>query len=262
MRTARLLRILAVGLALSTGAARAGVVYSDGTFNPADWDSVVIAATNGGTVSAAQNLAAGDPAPSRMVTFSSPQGMIGQTTLRLGSINTLFVYDPGVSGGIAQLDFSYSLAFLEAISAPASTGFYRPALRQNGQIYQAVGISHATTSTSWTPFSFSSTSATDWAPAGGTANPDFSAAGSSIEFGYLVGLGLTCINPNGCAQGSMTGALDNYRVAVTSLPPDPGLNPVPEPGAWTYLLSGIAVLGTFRRLRGQEALIQEERRKK
>ena len=246
MQVVQLLWVLGAGLALSAVTARAGVIYSDGTFPSANWQSVVITATNGGTVSAAQNLGAGDPAPSRAVTFNSPEGMIGQTTLRLGSINTLFVYDPGVSGGIAQLDFSYSIAFLASSGAPASTGAYRPALRQNGLIYQAVGIFDITSSTNWTPFSFSSTSAADWAPVGGITNPDFSSAGSLIEFGYLTGAGLTCNSANGCAASSVTGALDNYRVAVTSLAPDPGPNPVPEPGAWTMLLSGLAALRLVR----------------
>ncbi len=95
MRTIVLLTVCSFG----AGIAPAATIYSDSTFNPSDWTVVTQSSTGDASMTFAQ-AAGGNPGPSRTMTYTT-SGQTGSSSVRLASINPLFIYDPGVSGAIA-----------------------------------------------------------------------------------------------------------------------------------------------------------------
>ncbi|MBL8212882.1 MAG: hypothetical protein JNK87_19360 [Bryobacterales bacterium] len=210
-------------------------VFTDGTFTPADWQSATFVA-QGTTSMAFDQVAAGNPEPGRRMTFSVTSVDAGATVInRSGAVNVVFSYDPSVQGAIQGIVVSFDLAVLTSTFPGARSGGYTPMLVQGGIAYAMSGGASAG-STAWVGFTRSSTDASQWV--GGGFNPDFSASGGVIRFGYQTTFTLSCDLQVNCGPATVTSALDNYRVAIESVPvTNAG---IPEPS--TLALSGGALL--------------------
>ena len=237
-----LLRLSTFALSLSLPLLAGVNVLSDGTFVNADWSQVIFTQSGGATGSFAQVATGGNPDSFRAFTTdypSLPNG--GAASVILVSFGANLTHNPSVDGAVTQLDFGYDIGSISGLVG----GRYRPMLRQNGIIYFLLVDDFVTTA--WTNRSHTSTSAADWGETnGGLGHPDFSASGGTIEFGYRVGLTLSCVTPGGCISGTIVSGLDNYQVTITTA--DPTGN-VPEP-AFSTLSAAALIAAILWRTRG------------
>jgi hypothetical protein len=112
----------------------AAQTVSDNTFLDANWSLTQFTAGNGGSSTAAQALAGGNPGAFRNVTDALNAAPAGLETIVLStSIYTPFTYTPSVSGAIASINYSEDHACTAGCFGNGqSTG---PALQQGSNLY-------------------------------------------------------------------------------------------------------------------------------
>ena len=182
---------LTLALVLLFGVARqpakAATIFSDGTFNNADWTNTKILDTAGNASFAAFQVASGgNPGSFQETNQSLNQGWIGA-----GHLNSAFLYNPSVQGAITSIDFRYDLIEFSPLNGIEVV--YQPLLFQNGTYYTTGGenLNQAV----WTTFTHSGLPASSFTdtefgytlPGSGPATPNFSSTGGPIEFGFFSG---------------------------------------------------------------------------
>jgi hypothetical protein len=227
--------LLAVGLGMASSARAATINFFDGVFNNADWTGAKIADTTAGSsaaFAAFQQPVGGNPTFYRQTTHSWGTGGLRVAHLRnIGGMP--FTYDPSSSGAINFIDVGYDLIY--QFGPPGAVG-YSLLLRQGGKYY-APPIDSIFNNV-WTPFAHPGLTAANFGellvPGLGVniaSNPDFSATGSLIEFGYQTAN----------SQGTNTivtkvSGIDNFRLR---------LDTVPEPSTYILTLLGSISIGGF-----------------
>lgn len=218
-------------LAVLTAVSSANAVsYFDGEFAIGDYGH--FAYFDSASTSTLRAVAGGNPGATLHHNIehigSTPQGRG-----RIGSYNFNFVYNPSVSGAISSLNMSADyLLDTQAVLSGQALSF---SLIQNGDTYfkQFLGnfspnnwvhASISADATGWTKV--------DWVSGGfSAANPDFSAAGGEMTFGFLSGYVLS-------GNAKLTQRIDNFSVQTT---------PVPEPA--TMAILGLGAVGAIARRR-------------
>ena len=232
----------AVGIVASilySQVASADVTFSDGTFNPGDWPTIVSFGGTGGTSGAGQHTSGGNPGQFYQVTLTT-----NPTTATTGAgvasffNNSAFNYNPSLQGAINSVSFSLDLI---SLGGNGGAAFANLALEQNGHIY--AGPEYDVSSTAWQHVGSMSLAATDFGlvtlgsdgqfSLNLASNPNFSATGPSILFGFTnIGNALT----NTPVTGTEIMGVDNYNLTLHTIAP------VPEPAVSGLLLSGIALV--------------------
>lgn len=234
---------LAIGLVAPFVSAQAGVVYSDGTFNPVDYNVQIYKSNAGATVTTGQTLTGGNPGAAATV-FTSTNGL-GPANIIVGFFRPNFTYDPVVSGAIQGIDVSldrYAQPSVNEMPITVGALTLRTFVVQGLSIYQAVETLPAVTG-AYTTLSATNLTAADFGLFDFTTgtllsgiNPNFAAP---IEFGFGIR-----IAPGTPPSGVETADLraDNWRVTVNARP-----NTVPEPSTLVLALTPLAVLAWARR---------------
>jgi len=220
--------------------AAGGTVFSDGTFNTADW-SIVDYSSAQFSHSTSQDPAGGNPGAARRQTMSLVTFGPGTFDFFTVHLLTFATYDPSFSGAIAGLAFQFDVLNLVMTNLGGTPGgfFYRPVLRQGGQDFSPV-ITPPRSTRPWSTLPFTANLASDWDLVGtATGAPDFGATGLPMTFGYRAQVSMTCSGVNGCTTATIIDALDNYQVTIQSA--------VPEPSSFLLCLAGAAALGWRRR---------------
>lgn len=223
-----------VALAVAATIAPAAVVgFSDGTFNDTDWTTVTIQDTTPGsaaTGASGQSVSDGSPAPYRHTTHSWDTTHSG-VSIFFAHLAPAFIYAPAVHGPVTSLDYSFDY---KAFSAPyvGAVGVNLVIL-QDGNYYTRPSYA-AVPGNPWTHAAHTSLIASDFTLFGGTGNPDFSASGAPLTFGYFTGNGGSGI----AAHLVATAGIDNFAVA---------LNTVPEPSALAIAAGLVPALVRRRR---------------
>lgn len=207
----------------------ANTTFSDGTFKDPDWTSYTMFDTTPGSAAVAtysQMLTGGAPDEYRSVThtweITGPGVSIGFGNLRNGA-----GWNPSTQGAISSINYTFSAA---TFSAPYVNAIaYGIAIRQGGVWYTGGGVG-VLADGQWHDFAGTLTQSS-FVDATGTFNPDFSAGGAALEFGFYTGNGGSGIS----FIDTATGGVDNWSVEI-----------VPAPGVAT-LLAG--TLGLARRRR-------------
>ncbi len=214
----RNVRSFAVAMAATLALApqsRAVVIAFDGTFDDADW----IAQVQIGSPTSASNaqvIAGGNPDAYRETIVSAP------STVSFSQISPSLTYDPSSQGPLTTLRFGFDANYFSA--SPIVPVDIEPLLLQDGVFFvptfnatlapalgggwQRLRSAELGQSMFTDPVTFGGT---------GTAQPDFSASGGVIEFGYVLAFGPGAI-------GTQFG-IDNYIV--------------PEPATALLLLAGL-----------------------
>jgi hypothetical protein len=228
--------LLAIGLGLTASARAATINFFDGVFNNADWSATKIVDTTTGSAAsftAFQQPTLGNPTFHRETTH-----VFGAGAIRVGHLRNVggspFTYDPSSSGAINTLDVAYDL--VHRTPTLGAVG-YALLLRQGGKYYTHPldnifpnvwsGYSH----TGFTSASFFEL-LTPGAGINLSSNPNFSATGSLIEFGYVT-------SNSHSTQGvivTKTSGIDNFGLT---------LNTVPEPASLISIVFGATAIGGF-----------------
>ena len=219
---------------------RAAVLFSDSTFNLANYTQQLYSSEPTITVGATQNLATGNPAPSLEIRIGTPA--VNFETQQ-GFINNGFTFDPTTQGAISSIDFSLDKNFT------ANLGFsfnsVRALIEQGGNFYEAT-ISLSTTQGVWTTGA-ATLLASDFAlfnfvtgALDASQNPSFS--GTALAFGFV----------NRFSQAQPPGtdpiaASDDVFYDNLSLALNVAESSVPEPASVTLLGSGLAIALARRR---------------
>lgn len=147
-------RLIVIGAAvLAGGALKADTVFSDGTFNLANY-SISTFQTGGATINVSQTLTDGDPGAALDISTSVPAGVGESLNSRSYVVNTTFLYDPSTSGAVTAIGVSADVYRLFTGDIPSLVGF-SPVIYQNGNYY-----AYYTISTSYAPGVYQNPSAT------------------------------------------------------------------------------------------------------
>jgi hypothetical protein len=226
-------------------AAHAGAIFLDDVFANGNWTASILVdtqpSTTDPTFSAAQvgSGGVGNSAYRQTShTYGPNNGSTGSAGLVVGHLGVPFVYDPATDGAITSIDLAFS-ANAFSVGNSGSIG-YGALLLQNGSYYSA-GFFNVILN-SWTPFLLPNLTASSFGlvSGGGPGNPNFSAAGAPITFGYFTsnGTGL------GGSQTSTLSGIDNYSLTVTSsatVPDETATLPLLALG-----LAGLVLTGAYR----------------
>jgi len=251
--------IASVALMASMGATAQTAIVSDSTFLDANWTLATFFAGNPGSVTAAQNGAIGNPAPSRVVsdTVGAAPSVSTESVIMGVSIYTPFTYDPAVSGAISTINYSEDAACTSGcFGSGQSTG---PALRQGGNYYVYIPSIITGPGAGFANHSASGISAANFGlvavtTAGQLADPavhpNFSASGLPIQFGFLRANG----SSNGGSGYTLAAAIDNWQTSIFALAPPSVATGVPTLGemplvalASLMVLVGLVYLRRTRR---------------
>ena len=236
--------LLALGLA--AGPAAAGtVVFTDGTFAPADYETAFVFSGDGlSTASFAQCASCGNPGTAMQLTFNEPSGV----AVSIGMINTTFSYDPGTQGAITTIGAGVDKQFDNPYSDVSFGNYFRPLIEQNGNFFAAAitdGKVFGPGLSAYDTLSGAGLTATDFVeydPLTGTfgaAHPDFSSG--TMYFGLLQSIG----NTGEVSPGNILVNYDNLVINVA--------NGVPEVSTWAMLALGFAGLGFAGSRRGAKS---------
>lgn len=225
----------------SAGASQASTTFFDGVFNNADWSLTTY--TNpggfGSSQSGLQFLVGGNPNEFRLVRNSL--SINGANSLDIGlHVHNSFMYDPATSGAITSINYSEdSKNFVNQGGNGQGTGLV---IVQSGKFYavrSTILVMPYSGFSNWAPNSLSGIVASDlWevTPAGtflSGSNPDFSASGGVMQFGFYRG------NSSGTTTSGVFNTecgIDNWHVEI-----------VPSPGSLAVLGLGGLVAGRRRR---------------
>ncbi len=232
--------VVASGSLLATSTQARPVVFFDGIFNNSDWSLNSITNANGVGSSALgfQVLTGGNPNEYRRIrnnnVISGPSGaLIGM------HLNALSFYNPSSSGAISFINYSEdSINFLPTQAGNGQgTGLL---IFQSGKYYTLrtpTLVMPGPTYAVWTANSAPGTVASSYweiTPSGNIlpfSNPDFSASGSLMQFGFWRG-------NSGNSSYQTDCGIDNWRVEIAQ---------VPTPGSLGLLAAGGALAVRRRR---------------
>lgn len=219
-------------LSIACASAAQALVINETTMDAAEWARTVVTQTGPATLTIFTQDFGGNPGSNWQHQYSVPAGNALPTRVREANIYTAATYNPAQSGALASLSISFDVQVVFTSFTDGTAGFLIPALMQGGHVYrQAVGAI-GPLSPNWSPRSFTSTAAADWTEQDTNANPDFSATGGAMQFGYLFSLGTVCPNTTqGCRATAAGSALDNFHVDAIAAS-------VPEPASWLLLMAG------------------------
>ena len=201
-------RSSAIALAALTTLATAAVAepagpfqIMDGSFPVSDWE--IVADTGGGTVDATQQATGGNPgAYRRMQHF----GEVIETFHRY--IGTGATYSPATDGAVTAIDVAWDRVIVARDGGPLA---FDEALLvfQNEQIFQGpVDTFQPGSLGVWQSTASLGLLATDFDDGSG-GNPDFTASGAPLTFGYFRRTGAAGIS------GFMGHGIDNFQLTVT-----------------------------------------------
>ncbi len=222
----------AMALCALSATTLANVVYSDGTFNNADWGFETVIVGTGGSANASQSAASGNPGSARRVSITTGNA-VGDATYaihRFGTTNATR-YVASAQGAVQGINISLDARFVTGTFTGQGQGVYAQA-KQGNNIYVA-GLGITTSTGNWVTLSASGLLATDFIQISGTTTPlDVSATGAPIRFGFA------SANSNGGSPYSITADYDNFNLEVVT---------VPAPGAVAIAMLGAT--GFMRRRR-------------
>lgn len=212
------------------------LVVTLGNMNATEWTQTVISVVgSNASLGVATSPSGGNPDSHWENRFDLAFRNIGTNQIRLTNIFNAGAFDPGTSGALSSLVFSFDT---RVISSPFSTaGFLIPAITQGGHSFRQILGSTEVNTTSWQTRTFDVGVAAEWEEVGGSLKPDFSEAGGVLHFGYQTSMSLTCPAAQGCLDAIMISGLDNFRVEAIGTAPPSG---VPEPGTAALALLGLA----------------------
>ena len=217
--------------------------FTDSTFNLSNYSQTTYSnnlATAGATATASQNTSFGNSAPSQQIDII----WTVNTTFAYydGLINNTFLYNPSTSGAISSINFSQDKYVTFPDGVVGLTNISASALlEQDGNFYLDTTTGPSLVKGTWQNISASGISASNFCLYSFTSNaqdcthnPNFSATGGVIDFGFRTGLGYT----NALGTGSFDSYSDNLSYTIT---------PTPEPSSLLLFGTGlIGVLGAAR----------------
>jgi hypothetical protein len=215
----------------------AGVVFSDSTFDLANYNQIEFVSNPSITVSVSQTLTGGDPGAALQILIGQPGS--NAFSLNLGFLNTSFVYDPAAQGQLLSLNASVD-GYVQSSNRSLNILTFNPIIFQSGNYYIAnivipgsQGIWNAETASGLTASDFDllsfATGTTD-----STQHPDFS--GGVMLLGLEAG-----VSADGSRATNYDLRNDNLVFSLNSA--------VPEPGSLTLALLGATGIGIVCRAR-------------
>lgn len=224
-------------------AAAAPIVFSDGTFNLADYSQVLFQ-SGPATITPSQIAAGGNPGFALQILYDVPNSSIVPFNSISGFRRPSFTYDPLTQGALASIDASVDKYFDIPDAVAVGVNTFRPLIFQGGNYYLAavsvlpfvegVYVSAGATGLVASDFNLFAFPTGPFNPA---LHPDFS--GGPMEFGFASGL---TFNVQTGANRTADFRHDNLRLQ---------LNAVPEPASALLVLSGLGAWAVARRGRNK-----------
>jgi len=189
------------------GATGNTTVFTDGVLDDSFWDVYEHMSGSGGTTGGGhlQTSGVGNGDYRRVIlTVNSGGGQVALFAIRRDA-----TYTPSGDGRIFSITYSE-----DAIHFSGGTSQYgSPALRQNGKLYALVpnGGAFATPDQAWTPHNLTAQTQDQFRTLDSASDhPDFSAAGTRIEFGYmrLISTG------GGAPADTVISGIDNWNLVL------------------------------------------------
>lgn len=231
-------------ISLFSAANASAVAFTDTTFADADWLIRSEAVTPGSSHTFGQDTTpgAGNPSPYRRMTHTNPVHPMGSgsTFTTITHERETWSYDPAVSGAIDHIDISMDRIVFSATvggqPSPSSAVGHVFRIYQDGLAFFPANDPRAFLSRSWENIALTNLAGTDFVTttSPGALNPDFSAAGGVITFGY----GRSNTNTAQSVEVITTHGIDNFTVTVV---------PIPEPSTLLMIGVGMVLLGSTRR---------------
>jgi hypothetical protein len=232
---------LALGCLVVPTVAHADSIFTDGTFDLADYTNpFTCTSESGGTISGAvsQCSLCGDSGKALQTVVTLTSASSATTALDIGELNSNFVYDPLAQGAVASIHASVdSLTSIDV--AVSEYNLFDPLIKQDGKYYIAqlfsapgnsgfqklASILYASSFEQFDPLTGTVNSA---------ANPNF--AGDPMEFGIMI------------SSGSMALPSFTQTLIYDNLSFD--LVPTPDPASWVLMGTALVGVAMFRRRRG------------
>jgi hypothetical protein len=210
-------------VALVASPADASVILSDAVFDESDWTSLELIDTSTSdsfVITAGQRLSGGNPDEYWRVLHTLNEAGPPGVKIRSGHVFQPGSYEPSTQGAVAGVQFDFEGFSLVGNTAGAMG--YGALIEQDGMFFVS-GFGQTLDGAGFEAFGGSVLSATDFAKVvGGTSvdttmNPDFSASGGVMKFGFFASNG-TFGTPS-----LNEGGIDNWRVEITQVPAPPML---------------------------------------
>jgi hypothetical protein len=214
--------VLAV-VAFVAAPADASVIFSDAVFAESDWAALELIDTSTSdsfVITAGQRLSGGNPDEYWRVVHTLNEAGPPGVKIRSGHVFQPGSYDPSTQGAVAGVQFDFEGFSLVGNTAGAVG--YGALIEQDGMFFLS-GFGQTLDGAGFETFGGSVLSATDFAKVVGgtgvdtTMNPDFSAAGGVMKFGFFASngtFGTPSVNEGG---------VDNWSVEITEVPAPPAL---------------------------------------
>lgn len=224
------------------------IVFSDGNFNTG-WSDIAVSINNttSHTFITSNPSSGGAPGFYRQEIHTATRDTNAPSLagLQWFAANSAANYNPSVEGAITSINVSYDLINLN-LPVPGFTNVnvgYGVGVEQGGRYYRAYfGDIGGSAWTSFSHLNLTSASFQEVLPGGPyphigfSSQPNFSATGSNLRFGYWILNGIS---------GSIAGTtgIDNWNVTIT--------NEAPEPATFAIAGAGLLGMAFFRRRRAR-----------